>query len=199
VLSGWAQVQQGETQKGGAAIERALDAMQATGMRFFSGFAYAFLAEVRLQTGALADGIAAADAGLAVAHSTLDRAYECELWRLKGELLQEQSKVHSSKVKARRTEVRRDSPDIAGEALACLQRALKLARAAEAKSLELRAATSLARAWRARGRIADARKVLGGICKWFARQKGNADLLEARALLAELEKPGARTRSSKSR
>jgi tetratricopeptide (TPR) repeat protein len=186
LLTGWALVQQGQASEGGAAIERALDAMQATGTRFFSAFAYAFLAEARLHTGALDDGVTAADAGLAVANSTLDRAYEPELWRLKGELLEEKSKVESSKPQARRVKVGYGRPGTAEQALACFQRALDLARAAEAKSLELRAATSLARAWQARRRSADARKVLGSVCKWFGKGAGTADLGEARTLLAEL-------------
>jgi len=47
----------------------------------------------------------------------------------------------------------------------------------------------LARAWQARGRAADARKLLGGVCKWFGTRAGTADLVEARALLAALGNP----------
>jgi uncharacterized protein YbdZ (MbtH family) len=186
VLGGWALVQQGHAREGCAAIERALVAMQATGARFSSAFAYAFLAEGCLRAGVVADGLTAADAGLAVAHATLDRAYEPELWRLKGELLVAQSKVEGSKLKARSAKVGQRRPGTAGRAEACFQRALELARAAQAKSLELRAATSLARAWRAGGRTTEARKLLGGVCKWFGVRAGTADLVEARALLAEL-------------
>ena len=188
LLRGWALVQQGRPLEGSGDIEQALSAMQATGTRFFSAFAYAFLAAGRLRAGMLTEGLAAADAGLAVAHATLDRAYEPELWRFKGELLEEQSKVEGSTPKARRAKVGHNGPDPARQAVACFQRALQLARAAKAKSLELRAATSLARAWHARGRPAEARKVLGGVCKWFGTGAGTADLLEARTLLAELPK-----------
>ena len=62
-----------------------------------------------------------------------------------------------------------------------------MSRAAEAKSLELRAATSLARAWQARGRIGEARAVLAEICSWFDAHLDTADLREARVLLAALE------------
>ena len=41
----------------------------------------------RLRSGALSAGLAAADAGLAVTETTLDRSLAPELWRLKGELL----------------------------------------------------------------------------------------------------------------
>ncbi len=198
VLKGWALIQLGDAPEGIAHIERALSAIQTTGARFFSAFAYAFLAEGHLRAGAFADGLAAVNAGLAVAQSTVDRAYEPELWRLKGELLEKQSKVESSKPalskvegpKARRAKVEHNRPDTARQAVACFQRALQLARASQAKSLELRAATSLARAWQARGRVADARKLLGGVCKWFGARAGTADLVKARALLGELATAG---------
>jgi DNA-binding winged helix-turn-helix (wHTH) protein/predicted ATPase len=183
LLTGWAAVQQDQASEGSAVIERALAAMQATGTRFFSAFGYAFLAEGRLRAGAPADGLAAADAGLAVAHATLDRAYEPELWRLKGELFLAQSKVQGPKSNVKAGDTRADTV-VQGEA--CFQRALVLAGASQAKSLELRAATSLARAWQGRGCGTDARKLLGGICKWFGTRAGTADLVEARAQLAEL-------------
>ena len=187
LLTGWALVQQDRASEGSAAIERALAAMQATGTRYFSAFAYAFLAEGRLRSGALTDGLTAVDAGLAVAHATLDRANEPELWRLKGELLLRVESRQSRVERARRAD-RRLSTRNRDEAERCLQRALELAREAKARSLELRAATSLARAWQARGRTADARKLLGGVCKWFGARAGTADLVEARALLSALVK-----------
>jgi len=186
LLNGWALVQQGRALEGSGDIEHALSAMQATGTRLVSAYAYAFLAEGRLRAGMLAEGLAAADAGLAVTQATLDRAYGPELWRLKGELLLEQSKVESSKSKARREKTGHTRPDTVRQAEACFKRALELARAAQAKSLELRAATSLARAWQARGRATEARRLLGGICKWFGSRALSADLTDARALLSEL-------------
>jgi DNA-binding winged helix-turn-helix (wHTH) protein/predicted ATPase len=189
LLRGWGLVQQGRAAEGNAVIERARAAMQATGTRFFTAFAYAFLADGCLRAGALSDGLAAADAGLTVAQTTLDRAYEPELWRLKGELIQEQLKVESSKLKARSSNRGGNQSDTAAQAEACFQRALRLARASQAKSLELRAATSLARAWQARGRTTDARQLLGGVCKSFGARAGGADLVEARTLLAEMEGP----------
>ena len=82
---------------------------------------------------------------------------------------------------------RRPAPDSA-EAERYLRRALTLARTSQAKSLELRAATSMARAWKAGGRPRDARRLLAGICAWFGTRTGGADLVEARALLDQLRK-----------
>jgi len=72
------------------------------------------------------------------------------------------------------------------EAERYLLRALASARAMRAKSPELRAATSLARAWQTRGRAAEGRALLGSVCAWFDAGADGTDLVEARALLATL-------------
>ena len=184
MMSGWALTQQGHAPDGNAAIEAALTALQAMGARFFSAFAYAFLADGHLKIGALKEGLAAADAGLAVAQTGLDRAYTPELWRLKGELLLA-ARVQRSEPRGRSGKSRLQN-STSSEAEACFQRALDCARAAHARSLELRAATSLARAWHARGRSAPAHRVLSGVCAWFGPRATSPDLVDARQLLNEL-------------
>src|SRR5262249_61600219 len=99
-------------------------------------------------------------------------SYAPELWRLKGELLEEQAE--------------RNRPETVAQAEACFQRALGLAGAAKARSLELRAATSLARLWKRGGRTAEAGRLPGNVCKPFGPGAGSADLVEARALLRAL-------------
>jgi DNA-binding winged helix-turn-helix (wHTH) protein/tetratricopeptide (TPR) repeat protein len=195
MLTGWASVQQGRASEGSAAIAAAIPSLEAAGGRFFLDFAYAFLAEGHLRADKFAEGLAAVDAGLGMAAANISRGYAPELWRLKGELLQRQLKVESSKpalsavegLKARNSKNGGKKPDNAAQAEACFQRALRLARASEAKSLELRAATSLARLWRTRGRAAEARKLLGGVCRRFGARPAGPDLIEARALLGQLE------------
>ena len=76
--------------------------------------------------------------------------------------------------------------DSTAEAEACFQRALDMARRQEAKSLELRAAMSLARLWQQQGKDAEARELLAPIYGWFTEGFDTADLQEARALLEEL-------------
>ena len=56
----------------------------------------------------------------------------------------------------------------------------------QAKSLELRAATSLARLWRDQGKRAQARDMLAPVYGWFTEGFDTADLKDARALLDEL-------------
>jgi predicted ATPase len=68
----------------------------------------------------------------------------------------------------------------------CFERALEIARAQQARSFELRAATSLARLWRDQGRRTEARDLLGPVYGWFTEGFDTPDLIEAKALLEEL-------------
>jgi predicted ATPase len=99
-----------------------------------------------------------------------ERYWEAEICRLRGVLL-----------------LRQPGTPQAEEAEAWLQRALDVARRQDAKSLELRAAMSLARLWQQQGRCAEARDLLAPIYGWFTEGFDTADLQEAKALLAELE------------
>ena len=56
----------------------------------------------------------------------------------------------------------------------------------EAKSYELRAATSLARLWGERSRRTEASDLLAPIHGWFTEGFDTADLREAKALLDQL-------------
>ena len=80
-------------------------------------------------------------------------------------------------------------PD-AAKAEAYFERALAVARAQQAKSWELRAATSLARLWRDQGKRAEARDLLAPVYGWFTEGFDTLDLKEAKTLLAALASPG---------
>ena len=66
------------------------------------------------------------------------------------------------------------------------EEALRIARRQRAKSLELRAAVSLARLWGERGRRAKARDLLAPVYGWFTEGFDTADLRDAKAFLDEL-------------
>jgi predicted ATPase len=76
-------------------------------------------------------------------------------------------------------------PD-ATKAEAYFERALAVARAQQAKSWELRAAVSMARLWRDRGKRQQARDLLAPIHGWFTEGLETRDLKEAKALLDRL-------------
>jgi predicted ATPase len=96
------------------------------------------------------------------------RAFEAELYRVKGELI-----------------LARLSPDHE-EAEACFRKALEVARSQSAKFFELRAANRLARLWQGQGRKDEARELLAPVYGWFTEGFDTLDLKEAKALLDEL-------------
>lgn len=79
------------------------------------------------------------------------------------------------------------SPDNHGEAEAYFKRALRLSREQHAKSLELRAAISLADLWRTQGKSEAAREQLGEVFAWFSEGFDSRDLKQAKALLDKLD------------
>ena len=76
-------------------------------------------------------------------------------------------------------------PD-ATKAEAYFERALAVARLQQARSWELRAATSMARLWRDQGKPQQARELLAPVYGWFTEGFDTFDLKEAKALLDEL-------------
>jgi predicted ATPase len=69
---------------------------------------------------------------------------------------------------------------------ASFERAFAVARAQQAKSWELRAAMSMARLWRDRGKRHKARELLAPVYGWFTEGFHTLDLKQAKALLDEL-------------
>ena len=63
---------------------------------------------------------------------------------------------------------------------------IEIARRQSAKSLELRATTSLARLLAKQDRLNEARAMLGDIYNWFTEGFDTTDLKDAKALLDEL-------------
>jgi predicted ATPase len=72
------------------------------------------------------------------------------------------------------------------EAEECFLKAIHISQKHHAKSLELRATTSLARLWQSQGKTKQAHKMLSKIYNWFTEGFDTKDLQEAKALLEEL-------------
>jgi predicted ATPase len=167
-LRGWAMARQGYHEEGIAQIQEGLAAYRATGSASARPLFLCLLAEACLEAGRLDDGLSALTEALAVADEHEIRHCEAELHRLKGELLLKQD------------------PSNAPEAQRCLERAIEIARKQSAKSLELRATTSLARLLAKQGRRDEARVMLAEIYGWFTEGFDTADLKDAKALLEDL-------------
>jgi len=185
ILQGWALAVQGQGEEGMAQLRQSLAALQAVGNVLSEPHAQALLAEAYGKTGQMDKGLAALGEALACVDRTGERCYEAELYRLKGELtLQRESKLQGPKSTV--AGPRSLTSDPQGEAEACFLKAIDISRKQQAKSLELRAAMSLARLWQQKGEAAEAHQMLSEVYNWFTEGFDTKDLQEARALLAEL-------------
>jgi class 3 adenylate cyclase/predicted ATPase len=125
-------------------------------------------ADLHLTAGQLEKAAATVEGALAIARQTGQRFYDAELHRQKGEIFLRMPE-HSE-----------------DEAEALFREAIDIARSQEAKSLELRTATSLARLWQRQGRKDEARALLSPVYGWFTEGFDTRDLREAKALLDQL-------------
>jgi predicted ATPase len=167
VLQGHLLAKQGEVDRGIAQIRAGMLAYQSSGHYIFRPYALAMIAQAYAQASALDQGLAALDEALVSVEQHGDYWYAAELHRLKGELL--------AQLGATATAVE-----------SCYQQALTIARQQQARSLEMRAATSLARLWQQTGRAVRARRLLSQVYDWFSEGLQTPDLQAAAALLQEL-------------
>jgi predicted ATPase len=180
IMKGWALTAQEQGKEGQAEMRRGLGAIGATGARLRQPYYLALLAEACGQTGEVGAAVKMLAEGLGAAHHHGECWQEAELHRLKGELL-----IARHAFRARRSPPGgRQTIDTQVER--CFHQALAIARRQRAKSLELRAAMSLARLWRRQGKRADAHDLLAPIYIWFTEGFDTADIRDARALLGEL-------------
>jgi predicted ATPase len=184
-LHGWALAEQGREEEGITQMQQSLAAYQATGAEAFRPIRLALLAEAYGKVGRPEQGLTLLSEALAAVEKSAGRWYEAELYRLRGTLTLQQFQVSSSKFQGQSSPasgVR--SPE--SEAEECFLRAIEIARKQQAKSLELRAVTSLARLWRQQGKTKEARRILAEVYNWFTEGFDTADLKDAKALLEEL-------------
>jgi class 3 adenylate cyclase/predicted ATPase len=168
IIRGWALSMQDWGEAGVIEVRQGLAAYRATGAVQAVPFLCTLLAEAYERLGRPEDGLQA----LAEAHTLVEqheeRWWEAEIARLRGVLLLRQPGTPQA------------------EAEAWLQRALDVARRQEAKSLELRAATSLAHLWQQQDKQAEAHALLAPVYGWFTEGFDTADLQEAKTLLEAL-------------
>ena len=168
ILRGGALAEQGHGAAGIAQMHHGLAAYRATGVETGQPFVLTWLAAAYTQGGHIEEGLAALAEAFVRADKTGEHCYEVEQHRLKGELL-----------------LRQTISD-AHQAQACFQQALTIARRQQAKSLELRAAMSLARLWQNQGKRKEAHDLLAPIYGWFTEGFGTPDIQGAQALLEDL-------------
>jgi predicted ATPase len=159
---------QGQAQEGIAQIEQGLRAHRATGAEAGRPNWLALLAEAHGIMGQPEAGLAVLTEALTLVETTGERLYEAELHRLRGALLLQQNSANQA------------------EAENFFYQAIVVAQKQSAKSLELRAAISLAKLWYQQGKRQEAHSLLAPVYNWFTEGFDTADLKEAKALLDEL-------------
>jgi predicted ATPase len=167
VLRGWVLAERGQHEEGLALISQGL-AGTATGAIWWRIYWLALLAGACGRVGKAAEGLATLAEARRAVEDTGIHFFEPETHRVKGELL-----------------LARETEDPA-DAEACFREAIAIARRQSAKSLELRAVTSLSRLLDKQGRRAEAGPMLADCYGWFAEGFGTADLREAKELLQAL-------------
>lgn len=167
MLTGWALAQQGDAQRGIPLIQNGLDDERKRGIRMFEPYHRSLLAEALALAGELEEALDQVTTALAYAEESGNCYWNAHLLKLKGDFL--------LALVASADEVER-----------WYQQAIATARQQGAKSLELRATTSLCRLWQGVGKGEAVRPLLTEIYGWFTEGFDTVDLQEAKALLDTL-------------
>jgi predicted ATPase len=165
-------IQRGDPATGSQQLGAALKGLPE-GSLYLNRNLFAVLAEGLAAAGRTGEGLALIEEALARVGRTNERWCHGELLRAKGELLL----LHCG-------------PSAIGDAHACFQETLDMARRQGALSLELRAAMSLARLWSGQQQGREACQALAAVYRRFTEGLGTADLLAAGQLLAAVQTDG---------
>ena len=167
ILRGWAMAQDGATESGiGLMVGNVLD-RAALNVGWYQARYLCMLAETYAQSSQAVPGLTMIREAKALAARNDEHMWKAEFDRVEGKLLEAQG-----------------AP--AADIEACFARAIQKAREQSAKSLELRAAVSLARLWIEQGRSDEARDLLAPAYGWFTEGFDTAGLKQAKGLLDEL-------------
>jgi class 3 adenylate cyclase/predicted ATPase len=166
VLRGWAMVHQERRAAEIAEMRAGLDAWRATGARVAGPYLLALFADAYAVVGEIDEGLTLLRDSLAAAEASGECWWSAEAHRLTGELLL--------------------TSGAGSAAEASFHRAIETARRYQAKSLELRATTSLCRLLVARGEHGLAERTLTPVHRSFTEGFDTGDLRAAAQILNEL-------------
>jgi predicted ATPase len=158
-LAGLGQIAEGQTQ-----IKLGLDEGRRKGVGYMLPMMNSWLAETHAQSGDHGTALSIVEQTLANTSDVTGRVWEAELHRQKAQILLALDPANAS------------------EAELQLKQAIEVARRQSAKSLELRAAISLAELWRTQERFDEARDLIGPIYRWFGEGTDTEDIKRARDL-----------------
>jgi class 3 adenylate cyclase/predicted ATPase len=141
---------------------------RSTGSRLFSPVYLALLARACGELGQFDEAWSYIGEAMTAIETTKETWYEADVHRIAGEIALMSPERDTARAEA------------------YFERALEVARAQQAKSWELRAATSMARLWREQGKRDEARELLAPVYGWFTEGFDTLDLKQVKALLDEL-------------
>jgi tetratricopeptide (TPR) repeat protein len=146
-------------------IKRGLDETRSKGIGFMLPMMDSWLADMYAQSGENETALSIVEQTLADTSDVTGRSWESELHRQRAKILLALD------------------PTRVSEAESYLKKAVDVAQCQSARSLELRAATSLAKLWQTQGRCDEARDLLGPVYRWFSEGADTEDLRQARETL----------------
>ena len=152
----------GRLEEARAEITLGIDEARRNGVGFMLPMMVSWLADIHAKIGESESALSIVEGALASIGDVTGRSWEAELHRQRAQIL---VALDPSKV---------------SEAESHLKKSIEVARGQNAKSFELRAATSLAELWRTQGRLDEARALLEPVCRWFDEGAETADLRRAR-------------------
>ena len=164
---GWASAAIGRADDGVELLTKAISSIRATGTVIYTPMWLTHLAGAHGRLGhPLDEGLSRLTEAAEIIEATDERHHEAELYRLQGDLM--------------------NATGDQEEAERSYRRAIGAAERQNAKALEVRAATSLARLWRDQRKSDDARALLAPIYGWFTEVFYTPVLQDAKALLDQL-------------
>jgi tetratricopeptide (TPR) repeat protein len=166
ISRGVAYLRAGRLAEAATQLGHGIERLMQTGHRIWIWYLRALRAEALALAGDLEGAWILIEESLVRIEASEERSHYAEVLRLRGWIL-----------------ILRGEPD---QAEATLRKAIAVARDQQAKSWELRAATTLARLLASRGASAEALAVLAPVHDWFTEGRHTKDLKEAAQLLADL-------------
>jgi len=165
ISRGRAMVDLGQHGEARAEIALGIDDARRNGVGFMLPMMDSWLADAHVRIGENERALSIVERTLADIGDVTGRSWEAELYRQRADILLTLN------------------PSNNREAESHLKKSIEVARGRNAKSLELRAATSLAELWRTQGKSDEARTLLEPVCRWFQEGSETTDLRRARAAL----------------
>jgi DNA-binding winged helix-turn-helix (wHTH) protein/predicted ATPase len=187
IMYSWTLINQESQEEAITQMRCGLAALHATSTELVRPHFLALLVEALDRAQQVEEALQLVDEAITVAQRTGECSYQAELYRLKGEILLKQSTGRriTRATTSGKTVLVAEAPAMS-YAERCFREAIKIAQRQNAKSLELRAAMSVARLYRDEGREKEAHELVATIYDQFTEGFDTADLREAKVLLEEL-------------